>query len=191
MTGNNEIIYDNSKDIDGGPYATGKLITLKSRSPSAVGQLTVLILRTIIVGIGRSSQTVIVQVSGMDGTDETNKELVAKFFDPYYCTPDEGEFDGSAKEYMKYQHTNEVKSYEKMKHPQGDSIPQYFGDFEYMKDNDECVGLILLEYISLPLIESVHEPNEVEILESSCKHFLDRMHSCGVIHNDIAARNMF
>ena len=95
---------------------------------------------------------------------------------------------------MKAQLTNEVKSYERMKTLQGTSVPQFIGHYEYVKEDDECVGLILLEYINSPRLDTVHGlcTNEVENnLRTQCVAVLNQIHACGVVHNDIAPRNMF
>ena len=174
-------------------YSIGKSISLVSRFDAvANSQFTVVIVKLIHVG-KIPSQTVIVRVSNSSRDDKRAGEYFAKFFDSSYYTPDKGEFEGSAKEFMKAQLMNEVKSYERMKTLQGTSVPEFIGHYEYIKEDDERVGLILLEYIKSPRLDTVHglSTNEVESLRIQCLAVLNQIHACGVVHNDIAPRNMF
>jgi hypothetical protein len=101
-------------------------------------------------------------------------KFFAKFFDSSYYTPDTGELVGSAEEFMKWQLTNEVKSYERMEKLQGISVPRCFGQYVYLKEGGEWVDMILLEYISFPLLQTVHglAANEWECLETQCMQVL-------------------
>ena len=84
-----------------GAYAVGKSITF---SPSPGDQLTAHILKTINVDDN-------IRLSHSDNVaSQTNRELFAKFFDPFYYSPNNDEFKGSSSDYTKLQHTKEVKS---------------------------------------------------------------------------------
>ena len=67
---------------------------------------------------------------------------------------------------MKAQLMNEVNSYERMKTLQGISVPEFIGHYEYVKENDERVGLTLLEYIKSPWLGAIRDlsTNEVKSL---------------------------
>jgi tRNA A-37 threonylcarbamoyl transferase component Bud32 len=94
---------------------------------------------------------------------------------------------------MKFQHTTEVNAYKQMECLQGKSVPTFFGQYQYFKENSICVDLILLEHITAPSFASLHGllPDEIQSLQNQCMVVLGQIHSCGVVHNDIAARNMF
>lgn len=172
-------------------YTTGMSISLLPRSP-VDDRLTVLIVKPIYVGYG-GSQTVMVRVSKSSDDSKRNRIFFAKFFDSSYYTLEKGEYNGSGKEYMNWLLANEVKSYERMEKLQGISVPRFFGHYQYIKGNGEYIGLILLEYISIPRLSTIHDltTNEIEILRTQCMDVLNQIHACGVVHNDIATHNIF
>ena len=53
-----------------------------------------------------------------------------------------------------------------MKTLRGTSVPEFVGHYEYVKENDERVGLTLLEYIKSPWLGAIRDlsTNEVESL---------------------------
>ena len=91
-----------------------------------------------------------------------------------------------------WKHNSRTK-YEQMKTLRGTSVPEFVGHYEYVKENNERVGLTLLEYIKSPWLGAIRDlsTNEVESLWIQCVAVLNQIHACGVVHNDIAARNMF
>jgi serine/threonine protein kinase len=183
--------YHNEEKVDcSSPYGIGKSFTLFPRSSATDRELLAQIVKTIHVG-NKRSQTVIIRVT--NGADATERELFAKFFDPSFYTPHDSEFTGSATEYMEQQCTNEVNSYQRMKTLQGTSVPRFIGRYEYTKEDGGSVGLILLEYISAPLLITAYDlqPNEFEILQIKSVEAIELIHACGVIHNDVAAHNIF
>lgn len=76
---------------------------------------------------------------------------------------------------------------------QGISVPRFFGHYQHIKGNGECVDLILLEYISIPRLSTIHDlpTNEIESLRTQCMDILNQIHACGVAHNDIGRHNIF
>lgn len=173
-------------------YTVGMSISLLPRSPGVGDRLTILIVEPIHTGHGRS-QTVIVRVSEPLDDNKRNSKFFAKFFDSSYYIPEKGEFDGSGKEYMTWQLSNEVKSYKRMEKLQGISVPRFFGHYQYIKEDGECVDLILLECISVPRLDTFDNltTNEIESLRTQCIDVLNQIHACGVVHNDIAGHNIF
>lgn len=173
-----------------GPHSLGKSILLQSPLHGLLDQLTVLVIRPIRIGHERS-QSVIVRVTESNDMVKRVATFFAKFFDSSYYTPDTGEFVGSAEEFVKWQLTNELESYERMEKLQGISVPRCFGQYVYPKEGGECVNMILLEYISFPLLQTAHglAANEWEGLETQCTDILKQIHSC--VHNDITGHNIF
>ena len=189
----NSQMNQTQNDVHGvSSYTIGMSISLLPRSRGMNDPLTVLIVKPIHIGHGRS-QTVIVRVSESSDDSKRNGIFFAKFFDPSYYTPEKGEFNGSGKEYMNWQLTNEVKSYERMKNLHGISVPRFFGHYQYIKGDGEYVDLILLECISVLSLDTIHDltTNEIESLRTQCMDVLNQIHACGVVHNDIAGRNIF
>ena len=88
-------------------YSIGKSLSLVDSV--AHRHLTVVIVELLRVGEIRS-QTVVVQILDSSRDDKRTGEYFAKFFDSSCYTPDIGEFEGSATEFMKAQLTNEVRA---------------------------------------------------------------------------------
>jgi len=85
---------------------------------------------------------------------------------------------------MKAQLMNEVKSYERMKTLQGISVPEFIGHYEYVKEADERVGLILLEYIKSARLDIIPDLSRTEVdhLRIQCVAVI---HGCGVVHSGL------
>ena len=121
---------------------------------------------------------------------DIGKEFFAKFFDPSFYVPELGEYNGTSKQYMTFQTMNEVNAYKHLESLQGSGVPRFFGHYKYMKDAEELIDVILLEKINAPscaTLQGLDFPQIKRLSQGLIRH----IHSCGVLHNDIATRNMF
>jgi len=144
------------------------------------------ILDQLAVGRDRGSQIFIVQITNGDTRFVNPDKMVAKCYDPAFCSGQPSCADRKR---------TESKAYQRLLKHQGVTLPTFYGGYEYSSDAAPQFGrlhAILLQLIEHPTLETL-TPQDIarDKLQSTIYAALNEFHSLGVYHRDLRLSNIF